>query len=81
MSTAETFDLLADTLERRFEAGDKRTVLIMGAGFHHHLRGHLAGATQDPSGALWRLLARLRRCMERTAAAARRHRRAVVPVA
>ena len=55
MSTAETFDLLAETLDRRFDAGDRRTVLIMGAGFHHHLRGHLAGATQDPSGALWRL--------------------------
>jgi hypothetical protein len=27
VSTAETFDLLADTLDRRFAAGDRRTVL------------------------------------------------------
>ena len=55
MSTAETFDLLAETLDRRFDAGDRRTVLIMGAGFHHHLRAHLASRTSDPSGDTWKL--------------------------
>jgi hypothetical protein len=55
VSTAETFDLLADTLDRRFAAGDRRTVLVMGAGFHHHLRAHLPNTASDPSGALWKL--------------------------
>ena len=55
MSTAETFDLLADTLDRRCAAGDRRTVLVMGAGFHHHLRAHLPNTASDPTGALWKL--------------------------
>jgi hypothetical protein len=47
--TASAFDLLRDTLDRRFDDGSRRAVLILGAGLHHHLRAH----DTDPNEPAW----------------------------
>jgi hypothetical protein len=50
--SAGTHDLLFEALERRFDDGARRAVIVLGAGLHHHLRAQ----SSNPDENAWRYL-------------------------
>lgn len=50
--SASPHDLLFQALEKRFDDGSRRSVLVIGAGLHHHLKA----TSDDPAHKLWRFL-------------------------
>jgi len=50
--SASPHDLLFQALEKRFDDGSRRAVLVIGAGLHHHLKA----TSDDPTHKLWRFL-------------------------